>query len=222
MALLCDFGVWRGISACSGELSMCWVVGFCFFFFMFFFIKKGDLGHLVWLICCCNGGLCRAGVGERSPSSVQSLGVQKGGTHRNHVHFLPKPGCWAETLFSGHLLSEHPCTAAGFHLFRLASSAWTPALFIHLFVHPWFQHQWELGHPGAPSWLCLYAHTPLSSSLQWQRLAGWFLYVCFLISLIVTLHTTSNNDKYCHGNVKKKILYVSWCFFFFFSSKTHF
>lgn len=94
-----------------------------FFFFMFFFIKKGDLGHLVWLICYCNGGLCRAGVGERSPSSVQSLGVQKGGTHRNHVHFLPKPGCWAETLFSGHLLSEHPCTAAGFHLFRLASSA---------------------------------------------------------------------------------------------------
>lgn len=43
-----------------------------------------------------------------------------------------------------------------------------------------------------------------------MRKAGRLVFICMLFNIInsVTLHTTSNNDKYCNGNVKKNIIHV--------------
>lgn len=64
---------------------------------------------------------------------------------------------------------------------------------------------WGLRGDGA---VCM-----LSPQFTTMRKAGRLVFICMLFNIInsVTLHTTSNNDKYCNGNVKKNIIHVS-CF----------
>lgn len=64
----------------------------------------------------------------------------------------------------------------------------------------------------------------LSTRFAPMRKAVRLVFIRMLFNIInfVTLHTTSNNDKYCNGNVKKKILYTFHVCFFFFSKKRTF
>lgn len=43
-----------------------------------------------------------------------------------------------------------------------------------------------------------------------KKKAVRLVFICMLFNIIksVTLHTTSNNDKYCNGNVKKNIIHI--------------
>lgn len=50
---------------------------------------------------------------------------------------------------------------------------------------------------------------PLFAPMK-KKKALRLVFICMLFNIInsVTLHTTSNNDKYCNGNVKNNIIHV--------------
>lgn len=66
---------------------------------------------------------------------------------------------------------------------------------------------WGLRGAGA-------VHTPLPWFAPMKKKTVRLVFICMLFNIInsVTLHTTSNNDKYCNGNVKKKYYTRFSCF----------